>query len=1008
MSANGSTPTLAKQYATHGDGPSPPTPQQAKKKIKNKKGGGGGGGSLQTPTDSADLPFPSFLSSFFHYHTTVESHRDALRKHLGAKTFKKLIDTYVTAAGFLSIHSLIFFFLTSSTLPADDTASYLPNIIYFPLIRWWYLRLWLGVSLWHFVATCFLEWTLHNKVLPLIFAAYAPSKLTECIQHATNNNNNNESEEQDANDDPSDAFVKSAPRDNGSNYSYSSLINLLQWHHHGIEDAPRIYLYILRAFRFVAELWLLSFATGGGWLWLGAAFLYGAMNLFIVKFPTSVTRFNPVNYLLVVRRALPLVGVVRVGAQLIFNIAQRGYAKYYCPDDFAVCVSAAASTGSWYKGSDVEFILHVLFQEYSFLGVLFVTPSLVFLSYVLSKVRTRHLPRWWWVVCPKREVVAVCVFMAQVIVSVAWIPATRWVTNYTIEFLAGKENNNQKYKNILKAIPFFLKRKILFCSIYVFAVYGYMLYDKSIINIPYFKHQADAYPSFLNPLLVIFIYSALRTTWHSLVWQPWLPVNLLALALSVSQTLQRKVPLLSPNHCQILLSGGMIDSKIARLLPLTSYFLGGRWSSSVAVLFPPISLSLYSIYRKKYGRGTTIEEEENLQKRFSFNVSMMAFLCGVASIFQIFKSMRFRDDAAFCVLGFILLSFTKLSYYRESFINWLPMPSLDALLDKLSGGRFGTKNNDNSSSEQHQKQQTGAPAGPSSSNPASASSDAIPPMMEALPVPAGATKMVRSILAATNHYSVLGMHSPATTTDEDLRKAKRTLSLATHPDKAGGAPGAVDACQRVLQAADVLLDPEKRKIYDEEIAYARFAASGAATELEEELADMIFEQTGVDISQTDYIMVSCECCALKAHQAPVVPDRTAAAARYCEQHKTRHAAEEQESWIEREFAWNGWLPGSILRFYMCHQGKVYDCSAAAECAGLLQIWAKSGIQANTHENYYHKVVPSNQMSGAKAGKSAGAGGGSKAGRKPAAAGGNSGGASANNKPKSKKGKKGRR
>lgn len=973
MSAKGSTPTCERRHTTHADEPSSPTPQQAKKKNKNKKGGGGGGPRAPTANSAGSPSSSSSFSSSSHHQEKIKSHSDELRKLLGPKTFKKLIDTYATAAGIFSICSLILSFLTLSTLPADTTARYVPNIIYFPFIRWWYLRLWLGVSLWHLLATAFLEWTLLNMVLPLIFAAYVPSKVSECIHEAINNST---AEELNAIDDPSDAFIKSAPRDNGSKYSYSTLLKLLQWHHHGVEDAPRVYLDILRASRFATELWMLSFATGGGLLWLGAVLLYGVMDVVIAKAPTSVPLPSLVYYLLVVRRVLPLVGALRLGARLVLNLAQLGYAEYICPhllhsmDDLALCANAAP-TGPWYKGSDVEVIFSVLLREYSFWGVLLVTPVLVYFSYVLSKVKTKHLPLWWWVVCPKRDVVAACLSAAQIIVLVAWIPAARWITNYTIEFLP---------------------------------VYGYMLYDKTIIHIPYFKNQGDAYPSSLNPLLLFSIYSAMKTAWHYLVWQPWLPVNLLALVLSCSQTLQHKVPLVSANLCQTLLSGGLKDCRIAKLLPLTAYLLGGRWSSSMGVLFPALSLSLYSMFRKKYGRGTTIEDEENLQKRFSFNVSVMAFFCG---FFQILKFTRRQDVVIFCVLGFIVLTLTKVSSYLENVINWIPIPRVDALLHKLSGGRFAASDASSSSSRHHQQhqQQEGAPVG-TFSTPASASSDALPPMMEALPIPEGAPPMLRSILAATNHYSVLGMPSPATTTDEDLRKAKRTLSLATHPDKACGVPGAVDACQRVLQAADVLLDPEKRKAYDEEIANARFAASGAATELEEELADMIFEQTGVDISQTDYIMVACECCALKAHQAPVVPNRTAAAARYCKQHKTCHAVEEQESWIEKEFAWNGWLPGSVLRFYMCHEGKIYDCSAAAACAGLLQVWAKSGIEANTHENYYHKVAPSNPMTGARGGKSGGAG--SKSGSKPAAsADGGVAGASAY-KPRSKKGKKGRR
>lgn len=108
-------------------------------------------------------------------------------------------------------------------------------------------------------------------------------------------------------------------------------------------------------------------------------------------------------------------------------------------DDLALCANAAP-TGPWYKGSDVEVIFSVLFREYSFWGVLLVTPVLVYFSYVLSKVKTKHLPLWWWVVCPKRDVVAACLSAAQIIVLVAWIPAARWITNYTIEFLPGKEN----------------------------------------------------------------------------------------------------------------------------------------------------------------------------------------------------------------------------------------------------------------------------------------------------------------------------------------------------------------------------------------------------------------------------------------------------------------------------------------------------------------------------------------------------------------------------------------
>jgi curved DNA-binding protein CbpA len=541
-----------------------------------------------------------------------------------------------------------------------------------------------------------------------------------------------------------------------------------------------------------------------------------------------------------------------------------------------------------------------------------------------------------------------------------------------------------------------------------------MVHAGSLINIPYAQIQGDYGPlPSTNPILPLALVFIIKIIWRYTVWQPWLPINLLALVAFTSATLQDKVPILHPSNIwYYIITGGIPRFRLAKMLPLTVYLFNGRWKGLISFFLPSTCLLLFTeTARRTYGdeRYGHIEGLEQKQQKMSTSISTLNFLF---SVFNYFQPIENTSQEIYTVVVFVilwsLLFFTRLGNNLEKFIQWIPLPNIDDLVyRKVFGSRGGAGRGGGGGTNQAQQQQnqTGAPAGPSSS-----SSEAIPVMMNPLPIPVGATPMVCSILAATNHYSVLGMPSPSTATEEALRKAKRTLSLATHPDKAGGAPGASDACQRVLEAADVLLNTEKRKLYDEEIALAKFQASGMAIELQEEFADIIFAKTGVDITQKDYIMVACDCCDIKAHQANLVPDRTPASARYCAQHKTRHAVTDNESWIEKEFAWDGWLPGSVFKYYTCFQEKIYDCSAAAECSGLLQIWARSGMEANSHENYYSKVVSSATAGSGGGGRNGKSGGG----KNTSGAGGSSSTTTTttttttNSKSKSKKGKKGRR
>jgi hypothetical protein len=77
----------------------------------------------------------------------------------------------------------------------------------------------------------------------------------------------------------------------------------------------------------------------------------------------------------------------------------------------------------------------------------------------------------------------------------------------------------------------------------------------------------------------------------------------------------------------------------------------------------------------------------------------------------------------------------------------------------------------------------------------------LPALFDPLPVPRGASPTVAAVLTATNHFAALGLEWGAGAAK--VRAAKRALSLVTHPDKAGDAPGAAAACQRVLEVSSL-------------------------------------------------------------------------------------------------------------------------------------------------------------------------------------------------------------
>jgi curved DNA-binding protein len=64
-----------------------------------------------------------------------------------------------------------------------------------------------------------------------------------------------------------------------------------------------------------------------------------------------------------------------------------------------------------------------------------------------------------------------------------------------------------------------------------------------------------------------------------------------------------------------------------------------------------------------------------------------------------------------------------------------------------------------------------------------------------------------------DYYQILGVEAEAA--EEEIRKAYRRLALQHHPDRNPGDPGAEERFKEIAEAYGVLVDPDKRKQYDQ-------------------------------------------------------------------------------------------------------------------------------------------------------------------------------------------------
>ncbi len=76
-----------------------------------------------------------------------------------------------------------------------------------------------------------------------------------------------------------------------------------------------------------------------------------------------------------------------------------------------------------------------------------------------------------------------------------------------------------------------------------------------------------------------------------------------------------------------------------------------------------------------------------------------------------------------------------------------------------------------------------------------------------------------------NYYDILGVSENAS--EEEIKKAFRSLAKKYHPDRNKGDKTAEDRFKEISEAYETLSDPKKRQEYDTLRKYGAFAGAGA-------------------------------------------------------------------------------------------------------------------------------------------------------------------------------------
>lgn len=233
---------------------------------------------------------------------------------------------------------------------------------------------------------------------------------------------------------------------------------------------------------------------------------------------------------------------------------------------------------------------------------------------------------------------------------------------------------------------------------------------------------------------------------------------------------------------------------------------------------------------------------------------------------------------------------------------------------------------------------------------------------------------VERLLSCKDHYAALGLARFADVDLAVLKRDYRKKAMLVHPDKNLGNETAEEAFKRLQNAYEVLLDPSKKRCYDDELkreelllTLKRFQQdvlrNGRPGNMEDRCTQS--EDEGDEALSPDSRRIACKKC--NNMHLWICTDRNKLHARWCQECQDYHQAKDGDGWVEQlghTFFFRLFQRVDVPRAYACAGSKVYEVTEWVQCQGMK-------CPPNTHKPTFHVStagMAKNQTRGARASK----------------------------------------
>ncbi|XP_078433484.1 uncharacterized protein LOC144704817 isoform X2 [Wolffia australiana] len=198
----------------------------------------------------------------------------------------------------------------------------------------------------------------------------------------------------------------------------------------------------------------------------------------------------------------------------------------------------------------------------------------------------------------------------------------------------------------------------------------------------------------------------------------------------------------------------------------------------------------------------------------------------------------------------------------------------------------------------------------------------------------GPQEEMKRIMRSLNHYETLCVfQTPAAIDLTTLKKEYRRKAVLVHPDKNMGNSLACESFKKLQTAYEVLADPEKRRVYDEQLWKERFE-NGFETPRSS-------SHQGTEYQSEESRRIECTKCG-NIH-IWICTNRIKSRARWCQDCCQYHPASNGDGWVELGSSPfdSGHGKVEIPRAFVCAESKIFDVSEWAICQGM-------ACRPNTH------------------------------------------------------------